>query len=647
MSAHALGLPDLVAAMPVASAVLDRWGRVVCSNPKWETVSDDVLFLFTDPGAPADGSDGNDAAEDDAAEGNAAGNAVHNAVRPAYDTPAAVIASVLTGDCSAATVHLDLADDPEAEDPRFVEVRAVPIGDGAGFFLATCTPLDDVAVESSVLADRHTVTGVPGLRLFTELLNQAMAMSGRYPHRPAVLAVAVDGLDHIDSAFGRSVRRSLLVAMASRFRSGLRPSDVVAHPANDRFLVLLPDVDSAEHAHEVAARLCVDHGQPFRVGECRLRVSIRAGVALCEPTTTAAQVIDAATAALAETEPIEPEPIEAESIGTESIGTESIGTESGDTDLAADPVAADSGAAPDESAVVDLTDAAAPPTRRVAVAMAGGWRASARSAARSERHIDLRDMKDEELVSYYQPIFDVADGHVVAGEALMRWRHPHYGVLSAGEFLGLAINSGMLATLTDQALVRATETWADLRDRLGPRPPKLFVNLSPDQLLSRVAVDRLYHLLVATGLPSSDVVVEVTEEAMATRFGEMLSVLNELRTQGLHVALDDFGSGYSSLGRLRHLPVDVIKVDQTMVRGLETDHRARQLLAAVSTMASELDVDCIVEGIETAGEALIVAELGFRFVQGYHFGRPAPAEDLVELVTERQGTPAPRRADCS
>ena len=600
MSAHALGLPDLVAAMPVASAVLDRWGRVVCSNPKWEALSDEVQFLF----AASDTGSGDTAqGETDTAPGETAPG--HTAEAASVNPPAAVIRSVLDGRCAGATVHVDLADARDVDESQFVEVRTVPIGDGIdnGFFLATCTPIDDVDVESSVLADRHTVTGAPGLRLFTELLSQAMAMSGRYPHRPAVLAVAVDGLDRIDTAFGRSVWRSLLVAMAARFRSGLRPSDVVAHPANDRFLVLLPDVDSAEHAHEVASRLCADHAQPFRVGEYRLRVSIRAGVAICEPTLTPGQVIDAAADALAET-------------GSEEA----------------------------RAAIVDLTDAAAHSpraARRSAVAMSAGWRASARSSG-SERHIDLRDMKDEELVSYYQPIFDVADGHVVAGEALMRWRHPHYGVLSAGEFLGLAINAGMLATLTDQALVKATETWADLRDRLGARPPKLFVNLSPDQLLSRVAVDRLYHLLVATGLPSSDVVVEVTEEAMATRFGEMLSVLNELRAQGLHVALDDFGSGYSSLGRLRHLPVDVIKVDQTMVRGLETDHRARQLLAAVSTMASELDVDCIVEGIETAGEAQIVAELGFRFVQGYHFGRPAPADDLVELVNERQGAPAPR-----
>ena len=248
------------------------------------------------------------------------------------------------------------------------------------------------------------------------------------------------------------------------------------------------------------------------------------------------------------------------------------------------------------------------------------------------RRIDVADLREEELITYFQPVFDLTDQRVVAGEALMRWRHPHYGVLSAGEFLGLALNAGLLGALTDQALVTAAETWADLRDDLGAVPPRLFVNLSPEQLLSRVAVDRLYHLLIATGIPSSEVVVEVTEEAMSTRFDEMLSVLGEIRAQGLRIAIDDFGSGYSSLGRLRHLPVDVLKVDQSLVRGLETDHRARQVLAAVSTIAVELDVECIVEGIETAAEAGIVADLGFRFVQGYHFARPMPAAEFAAVA---------------
>mgnify|MGYP003560123889 CR=1 FL=1 len=124
---------------------------------------------------------------------------------------------------------------------------------------------------------------------------------------------------------------------------------------------------------------------------------------------------------------------------------------------------------------------------------------------------------------------------------------------------------------------------------------------------------------------------------MSTQFNEMLAVLNELRGHGLRIALDDFGSGYSSLGRLRHLPVDVIKVDQSMVRGLEADTRARRLLGSIATMATDLELECIVEAVETAGEAAIIEDLGFRYVQGYHFARPCPSWEFVKIVDPTSG----------
>lgn len=509
-----------------------------------------------------------------------------NVLAPGWDhstdgAGTAAVAAVLRGEAPEAVARLRVGSSSRRARPRFVDLRVATIGAGSSYALATCSDVEslDGSGSSRDLVDRHPLTGFMGRRLFLELLAQAMTMSDRHRYHPAALAIGIVGMAEVEATLGAAARHELTVAVASRLRSGLRPGDVVAQIGPEQFAVMLPDVSGSFLAESVAYRLGVDAARPFRLGDRRVEVRLHVGVATSETSKHAPDVLEAAERALAEA------------------------GEQPDT-----PIALASGGS---------------------AAVAGG---------RPRRTINVADLREEELVSYFQPIFDIADGRVVAGEALMRWRHPHYGVLSAGEFLGLAINSGMLATLSDQALVRSAETWADLRDRLGPRPPQLFLNLSPDQLLSRVAVDRLYHLLVATGLPSEDVVVEVTEEAMSTRFGEMLSVLNELRVHGLRVALDDFGSGYSSLGRLRHLPVDVIKVDQSMVRGLESDRRARQLLAAVSTMADELDVECVVEGVETAGEAAIVGDLGFRYVQGYHFARPCPADEFASIVDLRDRT---------
>jgi len=551
--------------MPHAAAVLNRHGATVVSNPSWTAIAPDLALLFPQS---ADG----------VIELEPTISLIDH--RP---SPAETIRAAIRGVTPEAVERLRIR--PMAgrsSEPRFVEVRVAAIGDESPYVLATCTETASIDGGDTGwdLVDRHPLTGLPGRRLFLELLGQAMTMSDRHRYHPAALAVGIGGLAEVGALHGDEARNELTVAVASRLKAGLRPGDVVAQTGDEQFVIMLPDVDGAYLAEAVAHRLGSEVGRPFRLGAARAAVELFVGVATAEASKSPATVLSAAEAALAEAR-IEP----AEGLNA---------------------------------------------TRRVVVA--GGVGEGPRNESAGHRSINVADLREEELVSYFQPIFDITDRRVVAGEALMRWRHPHYGVLSAGEFLGLAINSGLLATLTDQALVCSTETWADLRDRLGPRPPQLFVNLSPDQLLSRVAVDRLYHLLIATGLPPEDVVVEVTEEAMSTRFGEMLSVLSELRQHGLRVALDDFGSGYSSLGRLRHLPVDVIKVDQSMVRGLETDRRARQLLAAVSTMATELDVECIVEGIETAGEAAIVGDLGFRYVQGYHFARPCPADEFVALV---------------
>ncbi|MFN8053059.1 MAG: bifunctional diguanylate cyclase/phosphodiesterase [Acidimicrobiales bacterium] len=572
MASNALGLADLVAAMPCAAAVLDRRAVVVTANQAWADVAVDLAPLF--PGA---GFDENEPLV---------------SLLDRRPTPAESIRAAISGQLSEAVERLHIRSlATRANDPRFVEVRVAAIGPSAEFSLVTSVDVAslDRGDDSWDLVDRHPLTGLPGRRLFLELLGQAMTMSDRHRYHPAALAVGLDGLAEVEARYGAEARHELTVAVASRLKAGLRPGDVVAQTGDEEFVIMLPDVDGAYLAEAVSYRLGAEVARPFRLGDARVGIALFVGVATAESSKHPDAVLAAAEDALAE----------ARAAGrTNPTATE---TE------------------------VDLTDS----PRRVVLAAGLGTPSGAEPEG---RRINVADLREEELISYFQPIFDITDRRVVAGEALMRWRHPHYGVLSAGEFLGLAINSGMLATLTDQALVNSTETWADIRDQLGDHPPQLFVNLSPDQLLSRVAVDRLYHLLIATGLPPEDVVVEVTEEAMSTRFGEMLAVLTELRVHGLRVALDDFGSGYSSLGRLRHLPVDVIKVDQSMVRGLETDRRARQLLAAVSTMATELDVECIVEGIETGGEATIVGDLGFRYVQGYHFARPCPADEFAAIV---------------
>lgn len=426
------------------------------------------------------------------------------------------------------------------------------------------------------LAHHDPLTGLPNRNLFYELYGQAIALSDRHDERVFVMFCDLDRFKIVNERFGHQMGDELLRAVASRLKASLRPSDVVARYGGDEFLVLLPDVIEPEVAEHVARRLIADVSRPFRLHGERLEVGLSIGMTEASPSQDTEDVIRTANDAM----------FQAKAAG------------------------------------------------RSCTVMANEDQLFAARAGLRGR-LDLTEIEEEHLCTHFQPIIDLTDGSVVGVEALLRWSHPQYGIIPAGEFLGLAINSGLINQLSDQALTAATDTWIDIRDELTGPPPQLFLNLSPDQLTSRSSVERLHHLLVSTGLPPEELVLEITEEAMTAKTSDVSERLGQLRELGIRLAVDDFGSGYSSLGRLRHLPVQVLKIDQSLIRGVEVDRRARQLLASIGSMAVELEVSCIVEGCETAEEAAVLVDLGFRFAQGFHFARPMPADELIPFLNNR------------
>ncbi len=235
--------------------------------------------------------------------------------------------------------------------------------------------------------------------------------------------------------------------------------------------------------------------------------------------------------------------------------------------------------------------------------------------------VDLRVHDREGLDIHFQPIVDLADGAVVGAEALLRWRHPRYGMLPAAEFLDLTVNDEVRSPMLDRALVLAAGAWVDLRTRLGGFAPDLYLNLSPAQLRDPDDVERLRHVLVATDLAPAHVVAEVADAgAMSPEVAvPLMALLTEL---GVRVALDHLGGNGASLRWLRELPITIVKVDGSLVRDVDQDVRARRLLAHIATLAESLELDAIIEGVETETEAEAVAEAGFRFAQGRFYAPP-------------------------
>jgi EAL domain-containing protein (putative c-di-GMP-specific phosphodiesterase class I) len=223
----------------------------------------------------------------------------------------------------------------------------------------------------------------------------------------------------------------------------------------------------------------------------------------------------------------------------------------------------------------------------------------------------------------YQPILDLNDRRVVGLEALVRWHHPKRGLMSPLDFIPLAEETGLIAALgrwiLDEAC-RQVRRWQDVDVSLSGLTAS--VNVSPHQLRDSRFVQDVTTSLERSGLKAADLVLEITEGAVMADAETAIQRLHALRALGVSLAVDDFGTGHSSLALLRRLPVDTIKVDKMFVDPIAVDSTAAAFLETIVGMADILGLRVVVEGIETADQAALVATFGRVFGQGYHLGRP-------------------------
>jgi diguanylate cyclase (GGDEF)-like protein len=242
-----------------------------------------------------------------------------------------------------------------------------------------------------------------------------------------------------------------------------------------------------------------------------------------------------------------------------------------------------------------------------------------------------RAIERGELELHYQPVCRASDGGVLGAEPLVRWRDPERGLIPPLEFIPVAERTGVIDALGDWVLEAACAqgaAWAadGLRPRLG-------VNVSPRQLRRAGFAQRTAATVARYGLDSF--VLELTESAWSLEASRLLPVLHELRAAGFTLAIDDFGAGYSSLWRLRELPVHVIKVDRAFLTDVPADPQACAVYGAILQLAETVGCDVVAEGVETAEQAAFLRERGCAILQGYHFSRPLPAAEAGALLRER------------
>ena len=436
------------------------------------------------------------------------------------------------------------------------------------------------------LAMHDPLTGLPVRWVFLEQLTHALARLERHPGHVGVLFADLDGLKYVNDRYGHLAGDRLLQTCVERVRAALRPQDVVARLGGDEFVVLLEDVDGPDAVGLVARRIQDELQRPYRPEGQAIQPSASIGAALtADPHTTPDTLLAHADSAM-----------------YRAKRRERGGFEFFDPDTYAE----------DHSRAVARDQ------------VAGALRTALRQG---------------QLELHYQPIYDVdagADtpaGALYGVEALARWRHPQRGLLVAAEFVEQAERAGLIVELGAWAVQAACRQLAAWDAALGHRAPsRMFVNVSVGELSSPGLSSRVARSLQESGIEPGRLTLEITETGVISGRSAAGTALGDLQELGCGLAIDDFGTGHSSLSRLARISAGVLKVDRSFTSDLLVDRAAATVVSAVLLLGRDLGRTVVVEGVEDEPTLAALRGLGATHVQGFHLGRPLPADDVTALL---------------
>ena len=434
----------------------------------------------------------------------------------------------------------------------------------------------EAELHVSHMAHHDALTGLANRALFQKRLGEALERSRREAYRAAVLACDLDRFKAVNDTFGHAEGDRLLCTVSERICAVLGPQDTVARLGGDEFAVILGGVPDDEAIHAACERIIAAIGEPIPHNGGSIDIAVSIGIALVS---------------------------------------------GGD-------------ATPEE--VFRQADMA------MYQAKAGGrntyrlFEANVltRNSTRGLLALDMKDaIRRGDFFLVYQPVIDVESETVVSFEALMRWQHPTRGMISPGDFIPVAEETGMIAQLGAWALIEACREALNWDESL-----RVGVNVSPVQF--RCGLEQaVLTALATTGLPAGRLKLEVTEGVLMQDADGALACLHRLRALGVRIALDDFGTGYSSLSYLRRFPFDKLKIDRAFISDI-ADPDAAAIIRAVVGIGQSLGMSIVAEGVETVEQMEAVRREGCNEVQGFLFSKPLPAPEARAFITNRSARAA-------
>jgi len=424
------------------------------------------------------------------------------------------------------------------------------------------------------LAHHDPLTGLPNRLLFSDRLSQSLAQARRRERLAAVMFLDLDQFKLVNDTLGHNAGDVLLWQVAGRLTKRLRDVDTIARMGGDEFTIILTDIASSDDAIAVAQRVLSLFAQPFTLAGRELFISTSVGISVFpsdgEDAETLVRNADAAM-------------YRAKEQGKDSycLYTESL------------------------------------------------------NAAALEQMTLLNNLRkaiqNEEFTLHYQPRVDIRTGDLLGLEALIRWVHPEMGPIQPSQFIPVAEDSGLIGPITDWVLRTAcaqNKAWQDS----GLPPLEVAVNISARQMEQDGLVATVRRTLDRAGLEPRYLGLELTESALMRNPETSVKILRRIREMGVRVSLDDFGTGHSSLSKLKRLPIDTVKIDQSFVKDINTDHENAAIATAIVAMAHGMRLRVLAEGVETVEQLEFLRALECDEVQGYFIGRPVPHEEIEETL---------------
>jgi diguanylate cyclase (GGDEF)-like protein len=443
--------------------------------------------------------------------------------------------------------------------------------------------------QAQFVATHDPLTQLPNRILLREQLARALSQAARAKRQLAVLFIDLDRFKAINDTLGHAVGDDLLAQVAERLASSIRRADTVSRIGGDEFVVMVEGFQGDQAPANVAEKVLKNLSAPFALNGRDYWISCSIGIAVfprdgAEPN----DLLRNADVALYQAK--------AQGRNAFRFYNESMNRE-------------------------------------------------VRQRLEIETRLRRALQRGDELRLVYQPVVEATTGRITGAEALMRWRDPDFGDISPEEFIPIAEEGGLIVTLGEWTLRTACRQLSEWRAQGIGQDLTMMINLSAVQLERDGLRSTVSAALWDYNLKSKDVSLEVTESALMRNESRAIETLSELKRMGFGIALDDFGTGFSSLNYLKKFPVDTVKIDRAFVRDLAFDSDDAAIVAAVLSIARQLELNVVAEGVETIEQRDFLREHFCPEIQGFLYSHPVPPEELAAILTA--GTCEPKPVDGS